>query len=250
MTIRCICVDDEALARKGIEIALSAYPDFKLIGQYSSADHLMENIPEKIDVLFVDIEMPRTSGFEMLEQWPEPLPLVIFVTAYDQYAIRAFENRALDYLVKPIEEERFKKLVERIREMINQQKRVVTADQILQTVSDLKQKIVKQEAEICVKTDNGYFQIKLSDLIYLEAAGDHVCLHFESNQLITRYTLKKYLVELSELGFYQVHKSYMVNAKHVKQVLKRRFGDYDLELSNNTKLPLSRHYNSAIKHFI
>ena len=250
MTIRCICVDDESLARKGIEIALAAYPDFELIGQYSSADHLMENIPEDIDVLFVDIEMPRTSGFEMLEQWPLPLPLVIFVTAYDQYAIRAFENKALDYLLKPIDDERFRNVVERIRIMINQQQRVISADEILQTISDLKKQIVKQEAEICVKTDEGYFQIKLSDLIYLEAAGDHVCLHFESNQLITRYTLRKYLGDLSEHGFYQIHKSFMVNAKHVKQVLKRRFGDYHLELSNGSKLRLSRHYRSAVKNFI
>ena len=250
MTIRCICVDDEALARKGIEIVLSSYSDFQLVGQYASADELMESFPENIDVLFVDIEMPRCSGFELLEQWPKPLPMVVFVTAYDQYAIRAFESQALDYLLKPIDENRFKKLVNRIREAIGQQKQVLSNREMFLTIEDLKRRVIKQEAEICVKTDDGYFQVKLTDLIYIEAAGDHVCMHFKSNQLITRNTLKKYIVELSELGFYQVHKSIMVNTAHVEQVIKRRFGDYQLVMSNNVELRLSRHYKSAIKSFI
>ncbi|NQZ82205.1 MAG: response regulator transcription factor [Colwellia sp.] len=246
MAIRWLSIDDEALARKGLAMALSLYPDFECIKQYSDVEDLLNDLPIKIDVLFVDIEMPSLSGFELLNVWPEPIPLVVFVTAYDQYAVQAFENQALDYLVKPIKQNRLGQVVERIRGNLQQQKQATSSELLLQTINNLKQQIHSNEAEICIKTDDGYFQVKVIEVLYLEAAGDHVCLHFANSHLITRDTLKNFLARLNEYRFCQIHKSFMVNLSHVKQFAKLRFGDYELVLSNDIKLRLSRNYKSVI----
>ncbi len=248
MIIRWLSIDDEELARKGLAMALSIYPDFECIKQHGNVDDLLNDFPTKIDVLFVDIEMPGLSGFELLNILPKPLPLVVFVTAYDQYAVKAFENQALDYLVKPINKNRLAQVVERIRQNLQQQKQVISSEQLLQTINHLKQQVHSKDAEICIKTDDGYFQVKVNELLYLEAAGDHVCLHFSNSHLITRDTLKNFVARLNEQGFYQIHKSFMVNLSHVKQFTKLRFGDYELVLSNDNKLRLSRNYKSVISY--
>lgn len=249
MTIRCICVDDEPLARQGIRLALAAYNDFALVAEFAGVEAVLAHKTDNIDVLFVDIQMPRQSGFDLLQQWPGPLPVVIFVTAYDQYAIEAFEQQALDYVLKPIEPTRFARVITRIRESLQQQKTVLNAQQLLLTIDGLKKKVDQQQKQICVKTDEGYFQIKLQDLLYIEAIGDHVCFHINHRQLISRDTLKKYIAALAQDRFYQIHKSFLVNAAHVSEVLKLRFGDSQLVLSNGDKLKLTRHYKSAIGHF-
>ena len=190
--------------------------------------------------------MPKLSGFELLNIWPKPLPLVVFVTAYDRYAVQAFENQALDYLVKPIKQDRLVQVVERIRLSLSQQKKFLTSEKLLQTINDLKLRMHRNDAEICIKTDDGYFQVKTNELLYIEAAGDHVCLHFANSYLISRDTLKNFLAKLNEHGFYQIHKSFMVNVSHVKQFTKLRFGDYEIVLSNGHELRLSRNYKSVI----
>lgn len=256
LNLRCVCVDDEPLAREGMSMALAPFDDLELVAEFGDVDEALASMPSDVDVLFVDIEMPRQDGFALLQQWPGALPMVVFVTAYDQYAIKAFESQALDYVLKPIDENRFAQVVTRIRQQHRQNQKLDTTqntdntDRLLKIISGLKQKLVKQEAEICVKTDEGYFQIKLSELLYLEAVGDHVCLHFANKQLITRDTLKKYIAQLQEHDFHQVHKSFLINALHVKEVIKLRFGDHQLLMSDATKLKLTRHYKSAIKHFI
>ncbi len=249
MTIRCICVDDEPMARKGIALALAPYSEFELIAEFASGEDVLSNYPDYIDVLFVDIEMPRLNGFELLQKLPQPLPLIIFVTAYNQYAIKAFEAEALDYVLKPIEDERFTQVVTRIKKQLGQPHNSKKSDDLLNIVNALQQKIKKDEATISVKTDDGYFRIKLSDLLYIESVGDHVCFHLTNKQLISRNTLKHYVLELAEHGFHQVHKSSLVNAKHVSKFEKLGFGDYQLELSNQVTLRVSRRYKSSIEHF-
>ena len=250
MTIRCISIDDESLARKGLALQLNRYSDFELVGQFSDPQELLINLPVDIDLMFVDIEMPRLNGFDLLKQLPQPLPIIVFVTAYDQYAIRAFENQALDYVLKPIDQRRFEQVIKRVRDIFEQQKQVESSDKLLKTIDELQSQIAQPEPELSVKTDEGYFQIKLNELYYLEAAGDHVCLHFENKQLITRGTLKKYEVQLTEKGFCRIHKSYIVNARKVRQLTKARFGDYQLSLLNGIELRVSRNYKSVLSKFV
>jgi len=250
MAIRCICVDDEPMAREGIALALKPFNELELVADFSSGEDLLNNYPDNIDVLFVDIEMPRLNGFELLQKLPQPLPLVIFVTAYNQYAIKAFEAQALDYVLKPIEEERFAQVVARIKKQLGQPQNIKSNDSLLKVVSVLQQKIQKSEATISIKTDDGYFRINLSKILYVESVGDHVCFHLINQQLISRNTLKHYVLELAEHGFHQVHKSSLVNSKHITKLEKLRFGDCQLELSNQVLLRVSRRYKSTLNHIV
>ena len=247
MSIRCMCVDDEPLARKGLAMALEPFEDFELVACFAAADEALAKLPADIDVVFLDIEMPRQDGFAMLGQWPGPLPLVVFVTAYDQYAVKAFEEQALDYVLKPIDETRFAGVIARIRGALTED--TGRKERLLQTIASLKQKLKRDEATMTVKADDGYFRIKLADLLYVESVGDLVCLHLAGRQLITRATLKQYVADLSEQGFYQIHKSFLVNARHVVRVSKLRFGDHQVVLSNQKELRLSRRYRSALEAF-
>ncbi len=250
MTIRCICIDDEPLARQGLKLALQPYTNFELVAQYGAADEYLKEVeanhaPE-VDVLFVDIEMPRMNGFELIEQLTSRLPLIVFVTAYDQYAIKAFEQQALDYILKPILEDRFAQVIKRIETAIQQPKSIDETESLKKKISILKQQITLDEATLSIKTDEGYFRVKVADILYIESVGDHVCIHLSQNQLITRNTLKSYVVELSEHGFHQIHKSSLVNLKYVASIKKLRFSDYQVTLSNKKELKLSRRYKSIM----
>ncbi len=249
MSIRCVCVDDEPLARRGIHIALAPYSDFELVGEFSSADELLRDLPKDVDVAFLDIEMPRKDGFALLQEWPEPKPAVVFVTAYSEHAVKAFENSALDYILKPIQEDRFSQLIEKIRKGIGRASDAISTKELLRTIDNLKSQLIKSDPEVTIKTDDGYSRVRLSDVIYIEGIGDHVCFHLKNRQLITRSTLKKYLAELEGEDFLQIHKSFLVNAKHVEHIERRRFGDYQISLTSKKELKLSRRYKPAIERF-
>lgn len=249
MTIRCICVDDEPMARKGLSLALAPFSDFEMVAAYPSGEALLASYPADIDVIFIDIEMPRLNGFQLLAQLPEPLPLVVFVTAYNQYAIKAFEAQALDYILKPIEELRFAQVIKRIKNQLLLPDFTDKNNRLIKVIASLQQQIKKDAATISVKTDDGYFSVKLSDLQYLESVGDHVCLHLQQKQLITRNTLKSYVAELEAHGFYQIHRSTLVNAKHIIKTEKLRFGDHQITLSNGKILRVSRRYKAILEHF-
>lgn len=248
MLIRCISVDDELHGRQGLEVALAAFEDFELVHQYDSAESLLNTDISDIDVLFLDIEMPRKTGFDLLAEWQGKLPIVIFVTAYDLYAVQAFEQQALDYLLKPVEQDRFAKVIDRIRQQLQQKINTTQVISQLKTIELLKTQLSRQSKSISIKTDNGYVRVKVSEITHVESVGDHVCIYLLDQALITRQTLKHYITELSECGFYQVHKSYLVNAEHVKQINKLRFRDCELVLSNEQSVRLSRRYSSVLAH--
>ncbi len=250
MSIRCLCIDDEPHARQGVKLALAPYDDFQLVGQFGSADEALNSTISNIDIIFLDIEMPRKSGFTMLKEWQGTLPIIVFITAYDQYAIKAFEQQALDYVLKPIDENRFAAVIDRARVQISQKNLSANAEFLLKTIETLQKQITTASKSISVKTDDGYFRIKVSQIIYIESVGDHVCIHLQDRQLITRQTLKYYIAELAEFGFYQVHKSYLANATHIKQTIKLRFSDYKLVLSNDINIRLSRRYNDVLSRLI
>lgn len=247
MTIRCICIDDEHLARQGVKMALEPYPDCELIGEFSSADELFSNMPDKVDVAFLDIEMPRQSGFDLLDKWPGKKPIIVFVTAYSEYAIKAFEKEALDYLLKPIDDDRFRQVIQRIQGGMAQRADTDATRKLLQTIDDLRTQLVKSAPEVTVKTDEGYLRVALSDVMYIEGIGDHVCFHVNERQLITRNTLKRYVAEFAEYDFLQTHKSFLVNAQKVSKLEKLRFGDYLITMANGDTVRLSRRYKAAIE---
>ena len=259
MNIRCICIDDELFARQGLALALKPFPELELIGEFDSVDNTIAAFdpgtsepPTRLDfpdVMFVDIEMPRKSGFDLINEWPHPLPIVIFVTAYDQYAIKAFEQNALDYLLKPIDEDRFRQVVEKIKLQVSNKHRIVENESLVGKIDKLRKKLYKSEQAISLKTEEGYFRVKLGDILFIEAVSDHVCFHLKDKQLITRGTLKKYIVELADYEFYQIHKSYLVNLEQIAKINKLKFGDQQVVLKGGVELRMSRRFKSVADKF-
>lgn len=246
---KCICIDDEPLARLGLETALRQYEQLELVASFASGIDAITDCPDNIDVMFIDIEMPMLNGFETLQRWPGKLPIVIFVTAYDQYAIKAFEHDALDYVLKPIQELQFARVVEKINKQLSHKQAVINAELLQQKIAQLAKNHPIHQKQISVKTDDGYFSINSKDILWLESVNDHVCIKLSSRELIVRSTLKQFIAELQDAGFEQIHRSYVVNESQVKKISRAKLADYEVEMSNGETLRMSRRYKSLYERF-
>ena len=249
MSIRCWVIDDEPAAHKGIEFALAKHEDFDVVYHgYAVEPDVVANQP-KPDVVFLDIEMPGDNGFALLNLWPDTLPLIVFITAYNQYAVKAFDKNALDYLLKPIEQERFDAMTDKVRKRLQEQDVLLKKD----TVDALFKQVKTQESQLglSVKTDEGLFRIKQKYLVFIESIGDHLALYYRDEKsqpktLLTRDSFKRLATELDPKFFFRTHKSYMVNSAHVVKLDRGRFGDGVLEMSNQMQVKISRRYKDIL----
>jgi two-component system LytT family response regulator len=235
--VRAVIVDDEALARRGLELRLGHAPDFEIVAQCESARDALPAIREhKPELLFLDIQMPGLSGFDLVAQIPrESLPLVVFVTAYDQYAIRAFEARALDYLLKPIDDERFTATLEKVRAHLR------TRD-----AAEQRDRLVGLIAEI-----SGCGEVALEELLERgRAAGDYMCIHASGQTHILRGTMKELEDILDPRLFQRVHRSTIVNLRRVKSLRAHMNGEYFLTLEGAHELKMSRTYRDKVEYFL
>lgn len=246
MPFKCICIDDEPLAREGLALALSKYQKFELLRQFQSGQEALSQKLQNIDVMFVDIEMPGMTGLELVRNWPEPMPKVVFVTAYDQYALEAFEHDALDYILKPIDESQFERVINKLQSHLQQLPHVQDKEELIAKLQRLQQSRGEEQEQISLKTDEGYFRVYTKDVLWLESVNDHVCVHLSDRHLIVRGTLKQFLSELVQFGFEQIHRCHIVNPEHVKQISKARFSDYVVTLSDKTELRMSRRYKNLL----
>lgn len=268
MKIKTVIVDDEAFSRRGIELRLRSTPDFEVVAQCGNGRDAVRVIgQERPDLVFLDIQMPALSGFEVLAQIPqENLPLVVFVTAYDQYALRAFEARAVDYLLKPIDERRFEMTLERVRQSMQARHAVDQRDKLLAVVAEITG---SGEIEIETLLDQGdaaldarYPQIlpirqgrhtvrvPVSAIQWIDAAGDYMCVHAEGDTHILRGTMKELEEILDARLFQRVHRSTIVNLRYVKSLRKHMNGEYFLTLDGGQELKLSRTYRDKIEYFL
>jgi len=245
MTIKCWIIDDEPAAHKGIMIALETHDDFEVVFQGYSVKQALSERLEKPDMVFLDIEMPSQNGFRLLALWPEPLPHVVFITAYNQYAVNAFNNNALDYLLKPIEQDRFDVMTNKVRQRIKEQQVMLKQNMF----EDFYRQIHNQESplELSVKTSDGLFRIQQKNIIYIESVSNHLAFHYENKVLLSRDSFKRLVLELDTKFFFRTHKSYIVNSAHVTQIKKRRFGDALLVMSNQHQIKMSRRYNEILQ---
>jgi len=268
MKIKTVIVDDEAFSRRGIELRLRGTPDFEVVAECGNGRDAVRVIgQERPDIVFLDIQMPALSGFEVLAQVPqEDMPLVVFVTAYDQYALRAFEARAVDYLLKPIDERRFEMTLERVRQSMQARHAVDQRDKLLAVVAE-----ITGSGEIEIETllaqgdaalDARYPQIlpirqgrhtvrvPVSAIQWIDAAGDYMCVHAEGDTHILRGTMKELEEILDARLFQRVHRSTIVNLRYVKSLRKHMNGEYFLTLDGGQELKLSRTYRDKIEYFL
>lgn len=265
--IRTLLVDDEELARRGLEIRLEKFQDVEICAQAANGRLALQAIAEfKPDLVFLDIQMPGMDGFEVLEQMQvEPMPAIIFATAFDRYAIDAFEAHALDYLLKPIDDERLAQAMERVREHRDQATATRHRDRLLMLISELTGQSVSLEevlAEGATALESSYIsvlpikdgqrtvRVKANKIEWIEAAGDYMCVHAEGEVHILRGTMKKLEDGLDPSVFQRIHRSTMVNVNHVKSLRPHMNGEYFLTLNCGSEIKLSRNYRDCLKQLV
>jgi two-component system LytT family response regulator len=229
--IRALVVDDEPLARSNIAVLLRKHPEVEIIGECGSgAEALGEIRVTKPDLLFLDVQMPECDGFDVLEMLGNDFPpAVIFVTAYDQYALRAFEAGALDYLLKPFDNARFELAFARARHRIRGGSRPGRAERI----------VVKSAGEVSF--------IKISDIDWIEAADYYACLHVGSRNHLVRRSLAELEQELDANQFCRVHRSGIVNLDRVRSLKLHEDGEYEVLLETGARVRLSRRYRKELE---
>ena len=268
MKIKTVIVDDEALSRRGIERLLRAAPDFEVVAECGNGRDAVSLIQrEQPDVVFLDIQMPVLSGFEVLARLPrDSVPLVVFVTAYDQYALRAFEARAIDYLLKPIDERRFAMTVERVRQDALARQAVDQRDKLMEVVAEITgsgeielETILAQGSTaidarrphiLPIRQGRHTARVPVASIQWIDAAGDYMCVHAEGNTHILRGTMKELEEILDPKLFQRVHRSTIVNLRFVKSLRAHMNGEYFLTLEGGQELKLSRTYRDKIEYFL
>lgn len=247
MKIKVLIVDDEPLARDWIRALLEGERDIKIIGECADGRSALSTIQEQApDLIFLDVQMPELDGFGVLEALgPERMPFVIFVTAYDQYALRAFEVHALDYLLKPFDRERFQKALQRSKEQIQREKTGDLSQRLLALLEDLK-KEKKYLERLVIKSAGRVIFLKAEEIDWIEAAGNYVRLHVGSESHLLRETVNALEARLDPDKFLRIHRSTIVNVERIKELQPWFRGDYMVFLRDDTRLTLSRNYRGKL----
>jgi len=240
MKLNAIIADDEPLARERVRTMLSDETDVAIIGEAANGAEAVKAIRElRPNLLFLDVQMPRLNGFEVLEALkPEEIPAVIFTTAHDEHAIRAFEVNALDYLLKPCTEARFKKAVQRAREQIEKGGPGKTDPQITALLSQLRGAPLGGE-RILIRTAERILFLKPEEIDHLEAAGNYVVLHAGKDRHIVRETTSAMEARLTPAGFMRINRFVIVNLSRVREVQLVRPGQYSVQLRSGSRFDMT-----------
>lgn len=236
--MKVIIIEDEAPAREIVKTFLKDHADVTLCAEYSDGFAGIKGIKEhKPDLIFLDVQMPKITGFEMLELMEEH-PEIIFTTAYDQYAIKAFEMNAIDYLLKPFARDRFNQALEKARTKIannTKEKATASAQKILETLDEKSETIFR----IVVKKGGDIHVVPVEELTYIEAKDDYVMLYTAKGRYLKEKTMKYYESHLDPQQFVRVHRSYIVRVDEVKRLEPYGKSSYIAILSNGQKANVS-----------
>jgi two-component system LytT family response regulator len=245
--IRALIVDDEALARERVRTLLGAEAGVAILAECTGGREAVEAIVEqRPDLVFLDVQMPDLDGFQVLEAvGDDQLPAVVFATAYDEYALRAFEVHALDYLLKPIEPERFARTLAHVRESLGD-----TADRRLQDLLDALATRDLPLDRLVIRTRGKVSFLKPSEIDWVEADGKHAKLHVGRETHTMRRQLKRLEPRLAPHGFVRVHRSAIVNVDRIKELEPWFHGEYVVILKDGTKLTSSAAHSEALHRII
>ena len=239
MNLRVIIADDEPLARERVRSFLAVEKDVEVVAECANGVETVKSIQkERPDLLFLDVQMPRMSGFEVLQALPpEQIPTVIFTTAHDEHAIRAFEVNALDYLLKPCTEQRFRKALQRAREQL--QKRQREADPNVASLLAQLRNAGSAGERILVKSPDRILFLKPDEIDHVEAAGNYVVLCAGKERHILRETMAAMETRLEKAGFMRINRSVIVNLSRIREVQPVAAGQFSLMLKNGTRLDMT-----------
>jgi two-component system, LytTR family, response regulator len=230
--IHALVVDDESLARGNLKVLLQADPDIASVTECGSGMEAVEEIKKsKPDLVFLDVQMPECGGFDVLELLGNDLPTIIFVTAYDEYALRAFEAGALDYLLKPFDNARFGRALNRAKDKL--------AHYAPSRPSPAERLVVKNRAQVLF--------LNTADIDWIEAAGYYACVHVGSDTHIIRRTLLDLEQDLGGERFSRIHRSVIVNLDRIQGLEVQNGGEYEVVLKSKVRLQLSRRFRKTLE---
>jgi two-component system, LytTR family, response regulator len=245
--IKTIIIDDEELARNIIRSFLQFYPQIEVIAECGNGFEGLKAIQElKPDLIFLDVQMPKITGFEMLELLENP-PLIVFSTAFNQFAIQAFERNAVDYLLKPYSRERFDVALQKVMQRFNQQTQ--SKDTILHLMEHVRQQEVTLE-RVVVKNGSKIKVIPVDKINYLESQDDYVMIHTDEEKHLKQWTMKYFEEHLNPDQFIRIHRSYIVRVGQIAQLELYEKGTYLLILKNGSKLPVSGSGHTRLKQVL
>ena len=234
--IKAIIIDDERLARILVKEYLSYHADIDIKAECNDGFEGLKAIQEhQPDLIFLDIQMPKINGFEMLELIDHP-PAVIFTTAFDEYAIKAFDNHAVDYLLKPFSKDRFDKALEKWRVMYERKEKPQALEQVMETVSQSP----LQRERIVVKSGSSIIVIPVDEILYLEAADDFVKIYTRKGHWLKNKTMAHFEQQLDKSKFIRVHRSYIVNISEITRLDPYEKDSHILLLKSGEKIPVSK----------
>ncbi len=245
MKLKTLIADDEPLARERLRHLLSADDEIEIIAECCNGREVIAALKSNpVDLLFLDIEMPGSNGFNVFEEVGSPhMPLTVFVTAHNQYAVKAFEIHALDYLTKPVEPERLQASVSRVKERIASKAALMTHDQLKSLLTSLEGGATKQQAYIkrlVVPNGNKDSFVNVDEIEWIEAADYYCCLHVGAKNLMLRETIKQLAATLDPKKFVRVHRSVIVNVDEVREILRDGRGESYAVLGSGQRLKMSK----------
>lgn len=267
MTIRTILVDDEPLAIQGLELRLQTHDDVEIIDKCSNGREAIRSIKtHKPDLVFLDIQMPGFDGFSVVQGLMEvEPPLFVFVTAYSDHAIRAFEAQAMDYLMKPVEESRLADTLDRVRQRLTEKRGAEEVEKLKEVLAEVAPDAAEEfeaadgngelaanrfEKLINIKDRGQIFRVDVDTIERIDAAGDYMCIYTGDNTLILRETMKDLEKRLDPRRFQRVHRSTIVNLDLVKQVKPHTNGECFLVLDSGASVKVSRSYRDVVARFV
>jgi two-component system LytT family response regulator len=251
VAIRTVIVDDEPLARQRIRTLLEVDSEIELVGECTDGRQAVAVLRQtKPDLLFLDVQMPALDGFDVLEALrDQPLPVVVFVTAHDRYALRAFDVHALDYLLKPFDKDRFRTAVERAKTQVHRQQDGDISQRLLDLLKDVREPRKALE-RLVVKAGGRVCFVRVEDIDWIEAAGNYLRLHVGKEEHLLRESMANLDAKLDGARFLRIHRSTMVNIERIRELQPAFHGDYVVILRDGTELTLSRGYRDKLQELL
>jgi two-component system, LytTR family, response regulator len=247
--VRVLIVDDEPLARRGVLLRLREFADIEIVGECGDGQSAVERILElSPDVVFLDVQMPGMDGFDVLAALPaEQLPAVIFLTAYEQHALRAFDVHALDYLLKPIDDERFASAVRRARTLLDAATKTELTNRIL---SVLEERAKHYPTHFIVRTGARIQVLLVEDTEWIAAAGDYAELHTHSRSYLLRESMSSLEQRLDPTKFLRIHRSRIIQSRCITELRSMENGEYLVKLSDGSEHRSSRTYAKKLEQWM
>ena len=266
MAIRTIIVDDEPLAIQGLELRLQAFDDVEIIERCANGREAIRAVRTlKPDLVFLDIQMPGFDGFSVVAGLAdiEP-PLFVFVTAFGQHALKAFEAQAVDYLMKPVDQDRLAATIDRVRQRLSEKRSSEESERLKEILTEVAPDSIpdemaadsdahaanRYERVLNIKDRGQIFRVDVGDIERIDAAGDYMCIYTADQTLILRETMKDLEKRLDPRKFQRIHRSTIVNLDNIKSVKPHTNGECFLVLGSNTQVKVSRSYREVVARFL